>query len=80
MSWTDNSGTRILKASFAHFYYRAGGQPPGGRTAPAGGIEGGSKHARQLEVLGVTAVSPSPPTRCSSGTLVVSIRFPDCVA
>jgi hypothetical protein len=27
-----------------------------------------------------TAVTPSPPTRCSSGTLVVSIRFPDCLA
>ena len=49
-SWTDNSGTRTLKASTAHFYYRAGGNPED-VYCPAGGIEGGSKHARQLEVL-----------------------------
>jgi hypothetical protein len=27
-----------------------------------------------------TSASSSPPTRCSNGTLVVLIRFPDCIA
>jgi hypothetical protein len=77
-SWTDSSGTRTLKPGNTHFYYRSGGkgvvQPP-----PAGLKVVPNTHVN-WRCAGVTAVSPSPPTRCSSGTLVVLIRFPDCLA
>jgi hypothetical protein len=79
-SWTDNSGTRTLKASTAHFYYRAGGKPPEDVLPPPAGLKVVPNTHVNWRCSGVTAVSPSPPTRCSSGTLVVSIRFPDCVA
>jgi hypothetical protein len=78
MSWADNSGTRTLKPGRAHFYYRAGGKgdvqppPPGLKVVP-------NTHV-SWRCAQETAVTPSPPTQCSSGTLVVSIRFPDCLA
>ena len=46
-SWSGDSGTRILEPSTAHFYYRSGGK---GDVEPPARIEGGFKHARQLEV------------------------------
>ena len=80
MSWTNNSGTRELKASTAHFYYRSGGKPPEDVLPPPPGLKVVPNTHVNWRCSGVTAVSPSPPTRCSSGTLVVSIRFPDCIA
>jgi uncharacterized protein DUF1996 len=79
-SWTNNSGTRELKASTAHFYYRSGGKPPEDVLPPPAGLKVVPNTHVNWRCSGVTAVSPSPPTRCSSGTLVVSIRFPDCLA
>ena len=79
-SWTDKSGTRELKASTAHFYYRSGGKPPEEVQPPPPGLKVVPNTHVNWRCAGVTAVSPSPPTRCSSGTLVVSIRFPDCLA
>ena len=80
MSWTNNSGTRTLKASTAHFYYRSGGKPPQDVQPPPAGLKVVPNTHVNWRCAGITAVSPSPPTRCSSGTLVVSIRFPDCLA
>ena len=80
MSWTNNSGTRELKASTAHFYYRSGGKPPQDVQPPPAGLKVVPNTHVNWRCAPDTAVTPSPPTRCSSGTLVVSIRFPDCVA
>ena len=80
VSWTNSSGTRELKASTAHFYYRSGGKPPQDVLPPPAGLKVVPNTHVNWRCSGVTAVSPSPPTRCSSGTLVVSIRFPDCLA
>jgi len=80
VSWTDNSGTRTLKASTAHFYYRSGGKPPQDVQPPPAGLKVVPNTHVNWRCAQDTAVSPSPPARCSSGTLVVSIRFPDCVA
>jgi Domain of unknown function (DUF1996) len=79
-SWTNNSGTRELKASTAHFYYRAGGKPPEDVLPPPAGLKVVPNTHVNWRCAPDTAVTPSPPTRCSSGTLVVSIRFPDCLA
>ena len=79
-SWTDNSGTRTLKASTAHFYYRSGGKPPEDVQPPPPELKVVPNTHVNWRCAGITAVTPSPPTRCSSGTLVVSIRFPDCLA
>jgi uncharacterized protein DUF1996 len=80
VSWTDNSGTRKLKASTAHFYYRSGGKLPEDVQPPPPGLKVVPNTHVNWRCAQNTAVSPSPPTRCSSGALVVSIRFPDCVA
>ena len=80
MSWTNNSGTRELKASTAHFYYRSGGKPPQDVQPPPPELKVVPNTHVNWRCAQNTAVSPSPPTRCSSGTLVVSIRFPDCLA
>jgi hypothetical protein len=80
VSWTDNSGTRTLKASTAHFYYRSGGKPPEDVQSPPAELKVIPNTHVNWRCAQDTAVTPSPPTRCSSGTLVVSIRFPDCVA
>ena len=77
--WTDSGGTRTLKANRGLFYYRAGGKaddavelyPDGLKVVTVQGsnvtwkCEGGTE-------------SSSPPSRCSSGKLVVRIIFPDC--
>jgi len=80
VSWTNNSGTRVLKASTAHFYYRSGGKAPQDVQPPPPGLKVVPNTHVNWRCAPDTAVTPSPPTRCSSGTLVVSIRFPDCLA
>jgi Domain of unknown function (DUF1996) len=80
MSWTDNSGTRKLKASTAHCYYRSGGKPPEDVQPPQPGLKVVPNTHVNWRCAQDTAVTPSPPARCSSGALVVAIRFPDCLA
>jgi hypothetical protein len=80
MSWTNNSGTRELKASTAHFYYRSGGKPPQDVLPPPPELKVVPNTHVSWRCAQNTAVSSSPPTRCSSGALVVTIRFPDCLA
>jgi Domain of unknown function (DUF1996) len=80
VSWTNNSGTRELKASTAHFYYRSGGKPPEAVLPPPAGLKVVPNTHVTWRCAQNTAVSSSPPTRCSSGALVVAIRFPDCLA
>jgi hypothetical protein len=79
VQWIDSRGTRTLKANRGLFYYRAGGKaddtvqlyPDGLKVVTVQGsnvtwkCEGGTE-------------STSPPSRCSSGKLVVRIVFPDC--
>ena len=81
-TWTDSKGTRTLNANRGLFYYRAGGKaddtvelyPDGLKVVTVQG-----SHAT-WKCEGSTAVFSSPPSRCSSGKLVVRIVFPDCLA
>jgi hypothetical protein len=77
VSWTDNSGTRTLKPATAHFYYRSGGK--GAVHPPPAGLKVVPNTHVNWRCAQVTAVTPSPPTQCSNGRLVVLIRFPDCL-
>jgi hypothetical protein len=77
VKWTNASGTRTLTASRAVFYYRAGGKAPEEvQPHPAGLKVVPNTHVRWRCAHGT--FKTSPPTRCSNGTLVVLIRFPDC--
>jgi hypothetical protein len=80
VSWANNSGTRTLKPSTAHFYYRSGGKPPQTVLPPPPELKVVPNTHVTWRCSQNTAASPSPPTRCSSGALVVTIRFPDCLA
>jgi Domain of unknown function (DUF1996) len=81
ISWKDSRGTTALKASQTFFYYRAGlkdpaivkPQPPGLKIVTVQGQN------VQWRCFG-GAFSPTPPTRCSNGKLVLRIFFPDCLA
>jgi len=80
VSWKDSRGTTALKASQTFFYYRAGlkdpaivkPQPPGLKIVTVQGQN------VQWRCFG-GAFSPTPPTRCSNGKLVLRIFFPDCL-
>jgi hypothetical protein len=77
VKWTNASGTRDLKAGRAFFYYRAGGKAPEEvQPHPAGLKVVPNSHVTWRCAQGT--FTKSPPTRCSNGTLVVLIRFPDC--
>ena len=80
VSWTNNSGTSTLKASTAHFYYRSGGKLPKDVQPPPPGLKVVPNTHVTWRCAQNTAVTSSPPTKCSSGALVVAIRFPDCLA
>jgi hypothetical protein len=80
VSWTNNSGTSTLKATTAHFYYRSGGKPPQDVQPPPPELKVVPNTHVNWRCAQNTAASTSPPTRCSSGALVVTIRFPDCLA
>jgi hypothetical protein len=80
VKWIDSSGTRTLKANRGLFYYRAGGKADDA-------VELFPDELRVVTVQGSHVtwkcegshdVFPSPPSRCSSGKLVVRIVFPDC--
>jgi hypothetical protein len=81
--WTDSKGTRTLNANRGLFYYRAGGKAddtvelyPDGLKVIQGPAVPNSHVTWKCEES--TAVFSSPPSRCSSGKLVVRIVFPDC--
>jgi hypothetical protein len=81
--WTDSKGTRTLQANRGLFYYRAGGKAddavelyPDGLKVIQGPAVPNSHVTWKCE--GSTAVFSSPPSRCSSGKLVVRVVFPDC--
>jgi hypothetical protein len=82
LSWTDSKGTRTLNANRGLFYYRAGGKADDAVQLYPDGLKvvtvQGSHVTWKCE--GSTAVFSSPPSRCSSGKLVVRIVFPDCLA
>jgi Domain of unknown function (DUF1996) len=90
-TWTDSKGTRTLNANRGLFYYRAGDKDADAvELYPALDTNGDGQPDDGLKIVtvqgshatwkceGSTAVFPSPPSRCSSGKLVVRIVFPDC--
>jgi hypothetical protein len=75
MKW----GPRTLQPSYALIYYRADGKAPKQvQPYPAGlkMVTNENSHVTWRCTGGT--LSTSPPRRCSNGTLVVRIRFPDC--
>ena len=82
VSWTDSSGTTPpLQANQEFFYYKLGGksrnidvqpQPPGLKIVTVQG-----KNVEWRCQNGTW--SPTPPTQCSNGKLVLRIFFPDCL-
>jgi Domain of unknown function (DUF1996) len=80
VKWIDSGGTHTLKANRGLFYYRAGGKDDDAVELYPDGLKvvtvQGSHVTWKCE--GSTAVFSSPPSRCSSGKLVVRIVFPDC--
>ena len=77
-SWKDKNGTRTLKPGRAHFYYRSGDK--GDVQPPPAELKVVPNTHVTWRCAQATSASSSPPTRCSNGTLVVLIRFPDCIA
>jgi Domain of unknown function (DUF1996) len=77
-SWKDKNGTRTLKPGRAHFYYRSGGK--GDVLPPPAELKVVPNSHVTWRCAQATSASSTPPTRCSNGTLVVLVRFPDCVA
>jgi Domain of unknown function (DUF1996) len=80
VSWKDSRRTTALKASQTFFYYRAGLKDPADvQPYPAGlkivTVQGQNVQWRCLN----GAWSPTPPTQCSNGKLVLRIFFPDCL-
>jgi hypothetical protein len=91
VSWKDSRRTTALKASQTFFYYRAGLKNPADvQPYPAldtngdGQVDDGLKIVTeqgknvQWRCLNGTW-SPTPPTQCSNGKLVLRIFFPDCL-
>ena len=75
MKW----GPRTLQPSYALLYYRAAHKVPKEvRPHPPGlkVVTNQNSHVTWRCLAGKWATSP--PTRCSNGTLVVRVRFPDC--
>ena len=79
VTWTDSKGPRTLNANRGLFYYRAGGKADDAVQLYPDGLKvitvQGSHVTWKCE--GGTDLS-SPPSRCSSGKLVVRVVFPDC--
>jgi Domain of unknown function (DUF1996) len=75
MKW----GSRTFQPSYALLYYRAAPKAPKQVQPHPPGLKvvtNENSHATWRCLAGRWATSP--PTRCSNGTLVVRIRFPDC--
>ena len=80
VSWKDSRGTTALKASQTFFYYRAGLKDPADVQPYPAGLKIVTVQGQNVQwrCFG-GAWSPTPPTRCSNGTLVLRIFFPDCL-
>jgi Domain of unknown function (DUF1996) len=82
VSWTASRGKITpLKANQTFFYYRAGLKDPKAVKPFPPGLKVVTVQGKKVEwrCQGGTW-SPTPPTRCDNGTLVVRIFFPDCLA
>ena len=82
VSWTSNRGKITpLKASQTFFYYRAGLKDPAAVKPFPPGLKIVTVQGKNVEWRCQNGTwSPTPPTRCDNGTLVVRIFFPDCLA
>jgi Domain of unknown function (DUF1996) len=82
VSWTSNRGkVTPLKASQTFFYYRAGLKDPVSVKPFPPGLKIVTVQGKNVEWRCQNGTwSPTPPTQCSNGTLVVRIFFPDCLA
>jgi hypothetical protein len=82
VSWTSNRGKITpLKASQTFFYYRAGLKAPATVKPFPPGLKIVTVQGKKVEWRCQNGTwSPTPPTRCDNGTLVVRIFFPDCLA
>jgi hypothetical protein len=81
VSWTSNRGKITpLKASQTFFYYRAGLKAPATVKPFPPGLKIVTVQGKKVEWRCQNGTwSPTPPTRCDNGTLVVRIFFPDCL-
>jgi hypothetical protein len=89
VSWTDSNGTKTeLEANQTFFYYKLGGKSPNFDVEPR---PNGPIKVDGLKVITVQGKNvewrcqngkwdTSPPEQCSNRTLVVRIKFPDCLA
>jgi Domain of unknown function (DUF1996) len=82
VSWTPNRGKpKTLQASNTFFYYRAGLKDPKAVNPFPPGLKVVTVQGKKVEWRCQNGTwSPTPPTQCSNGTLVVRIFFPDCLA
>jgi Domain of unknown function (DUF1996) len=80
VSWKDSRGTTALKASQTFFYYRAGLKDPADVQPQPAGLKIVTEQGKNVQwrCFGGTW-SPTPPTQCSNGKLVLRIFFPDCL-
>jgi hypothetical protein len=81
VSWTNSRGKITpLKAYQTFFYYRAGLKDPVEVKPPPAGLKIVTIQGKKVEWRCQNGTwSPTPPTRCDNGTLVVRIFFPDCL-
>jgi hypothetical protein len=82
VSWTNSRGKITpLKANQTFFYYRAGLKDPAAVKPYPAGLKIVTVQGKKVEWRCQNGTwSPTPPTRCDNGTLVVRIFFPDCLA
>jgi hypothetical protein len=82
VSWTNSRGKITpLKAYQTFFYYRAGLKDPVAVKPYPAGLKIVTVQGKKVEWRCQNGTwSPTPPTRCDNGTLVVRIFFPDCLA
>jgi Domain of unknown function (DUF1996) len=81
VSWTNSRGKITpLKAFQTFFYYRAGLKDPAAVKPQPAGLKIVTVQGKKVEWRCQNGTwSPTPPTRCDNGTLVVRIFFPDCL-
>jgi hypothetical protein len=81
VSWKDSRGTTALKASQTFFYYRAGLKDPVTVKPYPPGLKIVTVQGKNVQWRCLNGTwSPTPPTQCSNGKLVLRIFFPDCLA
>jgi len=81
VSWRDSRGTTALQANKTFFYYRAGLKDPADVQPHPAGLKIVTVQGQNVEWRCFKGTwSTIPPTQCSNGTLVLRIKFPDCLA